>query len=157
MVIIWTHADEVKEVKEETPTSKENSENDISKSPAEVKVNPVIDSTSDSEINNPVSQSSVENSDCEIGNGACNNSGNICVVNADVHKENDVTLNGEVSDSSNSCDTSSGSTKIVYNVHIDERVDDVCINCRHRIVSNKSSCRKYRKCSRNMLKYRHTL
>lgn len=87
-----------------------------------------------------------------MGNGDVkniDNCDNVYVVNAVVHNENEVTVNGDLEeDSLSSEDTST----IVYNVHIDEGD-----NCRNRVTSNKSSYRKHVKHNVNMLVHRHTL
>lgn len=115
-------------------------------------------SNSQSDINSlSKKECSSVDSDCESESGACNNSDNVRVVNADVHKENEVTHNGGI-DSSNTSDSSNDeSSTIVYNVHIDEKTEDVCLDCRHRIASNKNSYKKQKKRSVNTLVHRHTL
>lgn len=96
--------------------------------------------------------SSVEGIDTITSNGEVknvDNSDHVYVVNAVVHNENEVTVNGDLEDDSLS---SEDTTTIVYNVHIDEGE-----NCRNRITSNKNSYRKRVKHNVNMLVHRHTL
>lgn len=96
--------------------------------------------------------SSVEGIDTMASNGEVkniDNSDNVYVVNAIVHNENEVTVNGNLEDDSLSSEDTS---TIVYNVHIDEGE-----SCRNRIMSNKSSYRKHMKHNVNMLVHRHTL
>lgn len=142
-------------------TAGENESSSISNSQSDINSLP----TKEQEAN---SKSSTENiggcdyntsvdSDCESESDACNKSKNVRVVSADVHKENEITYNGGI-DSSNTSDSSNDeSSTIVYNVHIDEKTEDICLNCRHRIVSNKNSCKKQKKRNVNTLVHRHTL
>lgn len=96
--------------------------------------------------------SSIEGIDAITSNGELknvDNSNNVYVVNAVIHNENEVTVNGDVEDDSLS---SEDTATIVYNVHIDE--GEIC---RNRITSNKNSYRKRVKHNVNMLVHRHTL
>lgn len=76
-------------------------------------------------------------------------SDHVHVVNAVVHNENEVTVNGSLEEDSLS---SEEATTIVYNVHIDEEE-----SCRNRVSSNKNSYKRHVKHNVNMLVHRHTL
>lgn len=102
------------------------------------------------------SQEGVNSSICGlnsvISNGevkSVETSDNVHVVNAVIHNENEVTVNGSLEEDSLS---SEEATTIVYNVHIDEEE-----NCRNRVLSNKNSYKRHVKHNVNMLVHRHTL
>lgn len=185
VVIVWTHEDEVKDQKsEKTEHCNGNVENNLEvteddKSESKVNGEAVCNDTagineissisnSQSDVNSLSSKeralnSSADNyndslaSDCPSESGVCANVDNVCVVSAEVHNENELTYNGGIDSSNTDYSSNDESSTIVYNVHIDEKCEDFCLNCRHRIVSNKNSYKRQKKRNVDTLVHRHTL